>query len=280
MKLDDFEAVFRSAVKDRYRFSAPSVDSILVITDLPRDEAAEVEACVRRFLGKLRIPPTQWTTIGASDFSSVRDVVARIDQVGPDLIVCYRHLLGRIKQLNHSLGSVVDTITQATTPPVLLLPYPICQQAATPPTRVMVIADHLQGDDQLVNWGVHLCPDQGTLYLAHIEDDKIYERYMETIAMVPDIDTKTTQIRVAEKLLSRPRGYIQSIAEMLKEQGIQESVVPIIEMGHALVDYRRIMNDNNIELAIFHTKDEDQLAMHGMAYAISIEIQDRPLLLL
>ena len=51
-------------------------------------------------------------------------------------------------------------------------------------------------------------------------------------------------------------------------------------MGHALSHYKQIITEHNIDLIVLNTKDEHQLAMHGMAYAISVEIQYCPLLLL
>ena len=66
----------------------------------------------------------------------------------------------------------------------------------------------------------------------------------------------------------------------LEETGIQETVVPIVGMGHALNDYKQIIDDNNVQMIVLDTQDEDQLAMRGMAYALAVEIQDRPLLLL
>ena len=34
------------------------------------------------------------------------------------------------------------------------------------------------------------------------------------------------------------------------------------------------------DLLVMHTKDEDQLAMHGLAYPLAIEVRTVPLLLL
>jgi hypothetical protein len=146
--------------------------------------------------------------------------------------------------------------------------------------RVLVVTDHLSGDDRLTNWGVALCADQGTLVLAHVEDLAVFERYTEVLRMIPDIDTETTMARFRDKLLGRPTDYIQTIAAALAEHGISEKIVPVVTMANALTDYKRLINEHDVQLVVMNTKDANQLAMHGMAYAMSVEIQDRPFLLL
>ena len=42
----------------------------------------------------------------------------------------------------------------------------------------MAITDHLTGDDRLVNFAVKFTDDLGYLFLAHVEDATIYEKYI------------------------------------------------------------------------------------------------------
>jgi len=115
---------------------------------------------------------------------------------------------------------------------------------------------------------------------AHVEDDATYQRYLNIISMIPDVNTDTAARRITDKLLGRPRDYIQSIIEALEGAGIEEQVIPVVTMGHRLGDYKQIIDEHDIDLIVFNTKDEHQVAMDGMAYAIAVEIQDRPLLML
>lgn len=284
MKLDDFDAVFRSAVKDRFTLTAPSIGSVLLLTDMLPSEAATLETVVKRLLGKAAVrTELAWRTAGGDEVSSIDDMLALVAELEPDLVVCYRHLLGARKDLKHSLGSAVDTLTQATSVPILLLPPPTrpnFEQLCAGLDRVLVITDHLSGDDRLANWGVALCADRGTLYLAHVEDQAVFDRYTEVLRMIPDVDTEDTMARFRKKLLGRPADFIKTIADGLAETGISETVVPIVTMAHALSDYKRLIETHDIQLVVMNTKDAAQLAMHGMAYALSVEIQDRPLLLL
>ncbi len=283
MKLDDFDSVFRSAVKPRFRFAPPNPEAVLLVTDLPERDAADLESRVRAYLGDDTSAFTRWRTLHAEEFDRVDRVIEIVLETKPDLIVSYRHLKLRSKSLCYSLGAYVDTLTQSTEVPVLLLPapgHPEPNERYEPPTRVLVITDHMTGDDRLANWGVQMCTRDGTLFLAHVEDAATYERYKAIVGMIPDLDTETTSKRIRDKLLDRPADYIQTIVEELTAQQVKASVVPIVMMGHALRDYRRLVDENEIDLLILNTKDESQLAMHGMAYAISVEFQDRPMLLL
>ena len=284
MKLDDFDAVFRSSVKERFRFSAPPLTSVMLITDLQREDADALEETVKAFLGNIGGSELEWRTVARDEYSSIADILALIKTTVPDLIVSYRHLRRSKANLMYSLGGFVDTLTQATAVPVLLLPSPhTCNlgERLQPPRRVLVVTDHITGDNRLVNWGVHLCAhDDGTLFLAHVEDQATYDRYMEIVGMIPDIDTETTATRIRQKLLDRPTDYIETIAEVLRDQGIAERTVALVTMGHALQDYKRMVDEHEVDLLVLNTKDADQLAMSGMGYAIAIEINDRPLILL
>jgi hypothetical protein len=283
MKLDDFEAVFKSSVKERFRLDAPAIRKVLHVTDLSAEDAAAVDDKIKRYLACIEPDAMTWRTTTAADHRVIPELMALIEADPPDLIVAYRHLMADSKALDHSLGATVDTLTQATEIPVLLMPLPSrsdFDDRVGELASVLVVTDHITGDDRLVNWAVRLCPSGGQLYLAHVEDDVTYRRYMEIIEMIPDANTETTVRRITDKLLGRPADYIQSTIEALAEAGITERVTPIVKMGHAISDYRQIIVDNDVDLIVLNTKDEDQLAMHGMAYAIAVELQDRPLLLL
>ena len=53
-----------------------------------------------------------------------------------------------------------------------------------------------------------------------------------------------------------------------------------ISRGHRLNEYRHLVESHDVDLLVINTKDDEQLAMHGMAYALSVELIDRTLLLL
>lgn len=283
MQLDSFESVFRSAIKERFQYEPPEIGSVAVVTDLDPSETATLVEKIRAFLRVVNpLGKASYTGIGAQDYSDIPGLLGKIEEVRPDLICSYRNL-GRRRDLPFTLGSRLDTLTQAIKTPVLVLPAPTrdeFDEALRETKRVMVVTDHLTGDNRLVSWGVHVCRNHGTLYLVHVENDETFTRYVDAISKIPGIDTDFVTERLRNKLLQMPRDYIETISATLGEHDIQEQIVPVVAMGHAITDYKHLIDKHDIDLLVLNTKDERQLAMHGMAYSLAIEIRDRPLLLL
>ena len=51
-------------------------------------------------------------------------------------------------------------------------------------------------------------------------------------------------------------------------------------MGHHISDCQRLIERHHVDILVLNTKDEDQLAMHGLAYPLAIELRQLPLLML
>ena len=47
-----------------------------------------------------------------------------------------------------------------------------------------------------------------------------------------------------------------------------------------MTQYQRLIEEHKVDLLVFHTKDEDQLAMHGLAYPLAVELRHIPLLMI
>ena len=54
----------------------------------------------------------------------------------------------------------------------------------------------------------------------------------------------------------------------------------IVTMGTRIQEYRDLIRSHKVDLLVMNTKDKDQLAMHGMAYPLAVELRELPLLLL
>jgi nucleotide-binding universal stress UspA family protein len=281
LKLDDFESVFRSAVKARFRYQPPVLESALLVTDLDPAQSEAILKSVQSFLESGH-GAVEWSTMNGGDFSEVADVLDRVRRNPPSLVVTYRHVLGQGAALPYSLGSTVDTLTQATDVPVLLLPRPVKGELEMPRTtgRVMVVTDHLTGDDRLVNWASYLCTDDGTLFLTHIEDEEVLAKYVDVCSKIPGIDQALVEEKIPKKLLDMPRDYVHSIAEVLASHENHETIESIVRLGDPVKDYEALVKEHDIDLLVMNTKDAGQSAMHALAYALAVEIRTRPLLLL
>ena len=166
----------------------------------------------------------------------------------------------------------------------MLLPHPETQRSATHAFEntdtVMAIADHLTGDHRLVNHAVRFTESGGALWLTHVEDEATFGRYMEVISKIPTIDTDEARQAVREQLLKEPQDYINSCVEVLQKAGTSVRVEHLVVFGHHLSEYKRLIEQHEVDLLVLNTKDEDQLAMHGIAYALAVELREIPLLML
>ena len=53
-----------------------------------------------------------------------------------------------------------------------------------------------------------------------------------------------------------------------------------IRMGHHVSDCQQLLEEHGVDMVVMNTKDDEQLAMHGLAYPLAIELRETPLLLL
>jgi nucleotide-binding universal stress UspA family protein len=178
----------------------------------------------------------------------------------------------------------VDVLAQVTTTPVMVLPHPDAMRASEHAVKdtlvVMAMTDHLTGDAVLVNYAARFTEPSGKLFLTHIEDEATFERYMGTISRIPSIDTENARKTILEQLLKEPKDYIRSCREVLEAEGLPLAVEEIVTKGHHLREFEKLVEKHEVDLLVFNTKDEDQLAMHGLAYPLAVEFRQIPLLLL
>lgn len=286
-KIDQFESIFRAASKEAFEPAPVKFERVMVVTDL--DDGASQPFCekVKTFLGEFteQDPPT-WKLVDGKQFSSVPQLLEQINEFRPDLICTYRNLHIPANEHPYSLGVYVDVLTQATTTPILLMPrlemqteFEAAELARNGTGKVMAITDHLAGDHHLVNVAASMVRAEGKLFLTHVEDQVIFERFLKVIDKIAEIDSVTAREAIVNRLLAEPRDYIESCRLVLEEQA-QVKVESIVTCGHLLKDHQKLIEQHEIDLLVLHTKDDDQLAMHGLAYPLAVEMRDRPMLLI
>jgi len=284
-KLDQFESAFKSASKARYHYSNLEFERILVVTDLDEDAGRRFAMDVKQFLSVLDIrEEAQWHHHGAKPDEDVVALLEEVERERPSLICTYRNLHGRARTYPFSLGSHVDVLTQAVSTPVMLLPFPTEDGRLTDACKnthnIMVLTDHLTGSDSLIDHGIRFTASGGKLVLAHLEDDAMFERYMDIISKIPAIETDVARTRIQAQLLKEPADFIATVVETLRDQVQDVTVFKDVRMGHQVRDCNSLVEDHDICLVVMNTKDDDQLAMHGLAYPLAVELRNVPLLLL
>lgn len=280
-RIDQFESVFRAASKPRYVPGDVHLGRIMVVTDLDPEAGRRYTARIKAFLdGVTGVERAGWTELHG-EAETVGALLEAVQNHRPDLVCTYRNLHTGSFRWPYTLGDHAAVLTQVTDAPVLLLPRPDdaeLDQRLADTDRVMAITDHLAGDARLVDHALAFTRAGGTLTLAHVEDDGVFERYMSVIGKIPEIDTDTARERIAARLLKEPTDYVDSIREALTDAGV--TVTGEVCMGHQLSVYRTLVDKQAIDLLVLNTKDDDQLAMHGLAYPLAVELRRVPMLML
>ncbi len=296
-RVDQFESIFQRASKTPYEHQPLNVSSVLIISDLEGEAAKAFETRVRAFLATLmdegKGEPTVWTSLGEDDFKGVDGLLGHLEATPPSLICTYRSLRSQAWRWSTTLGKYVDILAQETAIPVLLFPHPRAEAEAPDTFRhgkpsygaegtrtVMALTDHLTGDHRLIHWSVRFTQPGGSLVLTHVEDGLTFERYMTAISKIPDIDTEEAREMIAAQLLREPHDYIGSCAKTLSEADPDLEVREVVVMGHRLQEYTRLVEEHGVDLLVLNTKDKEQLAMHGLAYPLVVELRHIPTLML
>lgn len=280
--IDEFESIFRRSERELFQYSEIPLQTVTLVSDGDAAAAEKTLAMCRQWLPCLSTVTT-WRSISGDQYRTVSELLERLDEQQTDLIITRRHLHEESFVPQHSLGVYLDVMTQTTSIPVLVLPGSAAAPAAPGDhlcDRVMVVADHINGDNRLINYGVRMCREGGTIWLCHVEDNAIFERYMRAIARIPEIDSDDARILIEKQLLSDAREFINGCAEVIHDKGPNITVNSFVGRGHHLRDYRELIDQHDVELLVLNTKDDDQLAMHGRAYSLSVELVDVSMLLL
>ena len=281
-QIDEFASMFRKAERETFVYSDIPLTTVAIVTDQPAEESQAIREQLTAFLPRLQ-SVTNWHVNGRGKYSTVQELIDRLDQQQPDLVVSYRHLFEESLIPQHSLGVYLDVLTQVLDPPVLVLPGTAIAPLpldTTPGRCVMVVTDRISGDDRLINYGAAMTPDGGEMWLCHVEDDAVFARYMSAIERIPEIDTRQARKLIDQQLLKDAGDFIDTCLAELRDKRPSVTFHSSIARGHQLKQYQQLVESHNVDLLLINTNDEHQLAMHGMAYALSVELIDRMLLLL
>lgn len=282
LQVDEFESAFRSADKARFSYDRPKLTRALILSDLEGDAAVEYGLAVRKLVGDAG-EGIDWIERGAGSFTGVEGVLALTREVAPDLVCTYRNMNSDAYRYHYSLGVYLNALTRGTELPVLVTPNPRADHGfdwrSKKSDSVMVVTDHLTGNDDLVNWGVVVTDDGGTLHLTHVEHTEIFDRYIDAISKIPTLDTAEARDKIMHQLLREPRDYIGSCAEALEAASAKLTVEEVVVKGHLVADYRNLVEDHEVDVLVFPALEEDRIAMHGVAYSLAVQLTDIPLLM-
>ncbi len=272
-----FESVFKRAVRDPFHFKKPILKNVLIVTDEKNTKLCDT---VQDWLKDQPIfGDAVWACIDGSTYDDWTSLHKILEAAPASLVVTHRLLKESHESNRYSLGSYLDTMTQALACPVLVIPTDP-SFAKDPLNSVIAVADHLSGHDALVNYAAAIAGKNGKLKLCHLEDNDVFSYYMEAIERIPEINSEVAREKIQKQLLAAPRHYIDSVRKVLKTERPDLHVDSIIDTGHLIDRYRDLIAKNKADLLVLESKDETQLAMHSLGYSLAVEFQETPLLLL
>ena len=283
--VDQFESVFKAAAKTTYMHETPSLGKVLLVTDMDESDGALYLNSVRQYFEKTLLPDeTNWEVLSKNEFQTVKDLLGKVEEHRPDILITYRNLRSESWRWPYSLGEHLDVLTQVTTTPVLVLPHPDRDDASEflskSPENVMAVSGHMCGEGTLIKYASAFTPKGGKLLLSHIEDKVTLDRYLDAIEKIPDIDSEVARETLLARLLNDAKDFSESAREGLKHAGLDISVECMAQLGSRLEDYRKLIEEGQVDLLVMHAKEDDQLAMHGMAHPLAVELRSVPILLL
>ena len=283
--IDQFESVFRSAIREPYQYQEISYANLLLVTDLPRADIDKFENKIRLFMQSLYFNDLcKWTVLAKEDFTSTHDLLEITNKINPDFIVTYRNLHSEAWRYPYSLGEHLDVLIQKTDTSVLIVPHPSKTYAddhtLENADKVIALTDRLSSDNSLVNTAVRFTNKNGELTLIHIEDAETFERYIEAISNIQTIDTDEASLRLKQELLKGPKRYIETVISDLTERQKPISIKSIVGFGHHLQEFKKVLSSDEIDLLVINAKDSKQMAMHGLAYPLAVELRQIPILMI
>jgi len=283
--VDQFESVFKAAAKTNYVHEKHPLGKVLLVTDMDSAEATLYLQTVRKFLeGILPESETDWVLVSKDGFENVKDLLDKVEEHHPDLVITYRNLKSDAWRWPFSLGEHLDVLTQVTSTPVLVLPHPDREDStgflARPPETVMAVSGHLCGEGKLVGYSSAFTPKGGKLILSHVEDETTLNRYLDAIEKIPEIDSEVARETILSRLLKDAKDFSESAQTVLGEADLGIKVECHAKVGRRLEDYRKLIEEDHVDLLVMHAKEDDQMAMHGMAHPLAVELRSVPLLLL
>ncbi len=283
LNVDEFESVFRAADKKQFHVDPPAIERVLVVSDVEGEEEQHYLRAIQTLLGPLG-DDIAWVTRGKGTWSGVEELLHETRDIAPDMVVAYRNLYSDAWGWSYSLGVYLSALTRGTPHPVLVTPNPHASRErnwyGAGSRSVMVITNHLTGDDRLVNWGIRACHPEGSLRVMHMENDQVYARYVEAISKIPEIDTESASEQIKTQLVREPTDYMDTVRQYLARARTSMQFHGEVAMGHRVADYKQLIERHNVNLLVFPTLEEDCIALDGIAYSLAVELVDTPLLMI
>ena len=291
MRLDEFESVFRSAIKPTYTLRRPPLADVVLLADVPAAGLDALSAAARTVIADAATDaPSRWRVIEADRDLGLQELLTDLRGRPLDLLITHRHVLSHWRNTPHAIGSALAVLAQSLQVPILMLPSPDTPELLPrkPPARALVTTRRLTDDSDLVDWALHLTGDDGTVVLAHVEDSGLCGRYLDAIGRIQGIHTELARQKLPEKLLQLSRDYIASVMSQMREHGVRETLHSEVRLGDPMTEFAMMIERHQVELLVGAALEQSSQVsvgapshrppVNGRTFALAAEFSHVPVL--
>ena len=277
LKLDHFASLFRAADKDRIIIPDVSIHRILLVTDMNHEESLQLWD---RWKGLFE-PSVDIRIFDAEISQRLPSLIEAMKPVECDLVITYRCLHSDAWQYPYAIGSYVEVLTQIMPFPVLLMPHP--QQHTdtyTKPKHLLLFSSELTNESELVGFAnAFVTSKDQSLTMVQMDDQATYDRIFEIISKIPQIDTDDAQYYIQERRSLEMKDWVMRCIDALEKKGNAPHLSYMDIHDPSMKKCASLIEEHQADLLIINTKDDEQLAIHGLAYPIMVQFRNIPLLL-
>ena len=254
--LDVFESMFNRSVKHHYEFESVKLNSLMIIADSDHLNSLDdfgSKYCENRMKYEYD-SEFKWS-----------DLLDSVIEARPDLLLMQRQL-GIHSGMEFSLGPILVSLSQKLDIPVLVLPNEFKDLEIR---NVLAGFDHQIDNSHLVNHSLILKKDMERLLLVHIEEESVFNYYMDAIAKIPGINTDYARTNIEETILNLAGDFFENVKDNLGQDNIK--VHEYCKLGDVVKEYKEIISQHSIDLMVFEAQDDSKLAMHSLGQSLAIQ---------
>lgn len=258
--LDIFESVFKRSVKQHFEHQEFQLDKTLIIGD--GDHLDRLSSFMNGYCRSC----TTFKYDSSFKWSALKSI---LEEMKPDLILIQRQLGISNHDLTYSVGPVLESVTQESNIPVLVLPH---EFDGLKIETIGIGFDHQIDNSYLVNKGLLMSKNLKNLELIHIEDESTFDYYLDAIAKIPGINTEYAETSIKDTIMDLSGDFFTDVASKLGNEKVQTTIH--CRFGETVKCYEEIIKNREMDLLVFEAEDESKMAMHSLGHSLTIQFSN------
>ncbi|MCJ8290917.1 MAG: hypothetical protein HRT58_15305 [Crocinitomicaceae bacterium] len=255
--LDIFESIFNRSVKRRYKYEDYQLGKVLIIGN--SNDLDKLSNFISEYCPEIQSYEYN-STFNWVEFKS------EIEKAQPDLILIERQLGISNRDLTYSVGPILESITQEINIPVLVIPH---EFEGLKIETIGIGFDHQIDNSNLINKGLLMRRHLKNIELIHIEDESIFNYYLDAIAKIPGINTEYAETNIKETILDLSGDFFKDVASNLENETLKAGIH--CKFGDTVQSYGELIKDRKIDLLVFAAEDDSKMAMHSLGHSLTIQ---------